>query len=67
MSFEDHIAQIKRKPEVWCRLKNVEILAPDGWRGAYLKPYDEPITEADFDARALLCTLRIVPMSRRTA
>jgi hypothetical protein len=49
---------VLRTPEDWQRqLPDVEILDPDGWRGPNGRPWDEPITEAEYLRRRALCTV----------
>lgn len=48
-------------PVEWCRLKKIMILDTDGWRGKDAPSFllDE-ITEAEFDRRAWVSTIKIM-------
>lgn len=39
-------------PDEWCRITGTRVLDPDGWRGRNGRPWDEPITLAEFRERA---------------
>lgn len=47
-----------RTPDEWCRLEGVEILDADGWRGSNGRPWEDPITLAEFNTRLVVCTMR---------
>lgn len=47
-----------RTPDEWCRLEGVEILDADGWRGRNGRPWEDPITLAEFKTRLVVCTMR---------
>lgn len=51
-----------KTPAEWCRIEGVEILDPDGWRGANGRPWNDPITLAEFQERLVVCTQRSVPL-----
>lgn len=53
----DAIFAKKLTPEEWCKLKNVEIIDPDGWR-VDNKPFSELITEREFNTRIGTSTIR---------
>jgi hypothetical protein len=54
----DYDGHIMRTPDEWCRIKGIQILDADGWRGHDAKDWSEPLTELDFEERALVCTQR---------
>lgn len=47
-----------RTPEDWCKIHNVQVLDPDGWRGRYGRPWTDEIDEAEFLDRLQICTQR---------
>lgn len=49
-----------RTPEEWLNLKhpNLHVIDPDGWRGVNGKPWDQPISEEEFDRRLPWCTIQ---------
>lgn len=49
-----------KTPAEWCLLEGVEILDPDGWRGHNGRPWEDPITLAEFRERLIACTQRSV-------
>lgn len=44
-------APIELLPETWCTVYDVQVLDPDGWRGANHKPWSAPITLEEFVER----------------
>jgi len=48
---------MKRRPEDWCRIHNVLILDPDGWRSVDSPSWDEPIDEEEFIERMSVSTI----------
>lgn len=47
---------IRHTPRVWCRIKRIKILDPDGWRNDK-KSFNAPLTEDEFDRRMMLSTI----------
>ena len=47
-----------KTPEEWQKIKEVIIYDADGWRFDR-KPFDEPISEQEFNARALKSTVMV--------
>jgi len=56
----DYDGHIMRTPDEWCRIKQIQILDADGWRGRDGKDWGEPLTEHDFEGRAQVCTQRSI-------
>jgi hypothetical protein len=52
-------------PEEWERRTGIEILDPDGWMGEDPKPWEQPISAAEFDRRAAESTCAHVPAPRQ--
>jgi hypothetical protein len=50
-------AEHRLTPEQWCAHYGVTILDPDGWRTAGAPAWDQPISLAEFSARAMRCTV----------
>lgn len=49
-----------KTPDEWCKLLGYEVMDPDGWRGSNGRPWTDPISQAEFEARIVTCTLRRV-------
>jgi hypothetical protein len=49
-----------KTPDEWCKLLGYEVMDPDGWRGSNGRPWMDPISQAEFEARIVTCTLRRV-------
>ena len=47
-----------KTPEEWQKIKEVKIYDPDGWR-TDKKPFDEPISEEEFERRAIDSTVMV--------
>jgi hypothetical protein len=47
-----------RTPTEWANLEDCLILDADGWRGRDAKPFDEPITQAEYERRRVASTCR---------
>jgi hypothetical protein len=56
----DYDGHVMRTPDEWCRIKQIQILDADGWRGVQAKAWNAPLTELDFEERAMVCTQRSV-------
>lgn len=52
--------EFKQEPHRWAWHHNMQILDPDGWR-VDGKDFHEPITEAEFLERVLICTVMYAP------
>jgi hypothetical protein len=52
----DYDGHIMRTPDEWCRIHDIQITDPDGWRGIGAKDWSEPLTELDFMERANVST-----------
>jgi len=53
---------IKHTPRVWCDIKRIRILDPDGWRKDH-KSFNAPLTEEEFDRRMFFSTIEPVVSS----
>jgi hypothetical protein len=51
----------KLTSEEWCKLKNVEIIDPDGWRNGDENSWTERITEEEFENRRSRSTVNYKP------
>lgn len=47
--------ETKKLPAEWCKDNNIHMMDPDGWRDAR-KPWDEPVTEREFESLLVFCT-----------
>ncbi|HEY3559635.1 MAG TPA: hypothetical protein VGL05_19335 [Kribbella sp.] len=47
-----------RTPTEWAKLEDCLILDADGWNGRDAKPFDEPITQAEYERRRAISTCR---------
>ena len=54
------IPPAKFTPACWAEAKGIVILDPDGWRLDDAPDWDEPISEYEFDWRAVFCTIRMI-------
>lgn len=52
----DFIFGKKLTPEEWCKLKNIQIMDPDGWR-VDSASFTKPITEKEFNERLAYSTI----------
>jgi hypothetical protein len=52
-------SEVLRTPAEWLRLKHpaLRIHDPDGWRGVAGRPWDDQISEPEFDRRLQRCTV----------
>lgn len=50
---------MKKTPDDWCKIKGIEVLDPDGWRGEDGRPWADPISEDEFALRMGTSTVRI--------
>lgn len=55
-----HFPELKT-PDEWCQIKGLRVMDPDGWRGQHASHWSNAITEAEFDERAAMSTVRRVP------
>lgn len=54
-----------KTPDEWCVELGIEILDPDGWRGANGRPWTDPITRKEFGSRSIVSTQRRVTPADR--
>lgn len=48
---------VLKTSDEWSRLKNIEVVDPDGWdRRNFSESWNELISEDEFDARAMIST-----------
>lgn len=46
-----------KTPDEWCRIKDIFIMDPDGWRKAGDPSWETPIAEDDFMTRMSISTI----------
>jgi hypothetical protein len=58
-SAEVSTLAVLKTPDDWCRTQGVQVLDPDGWRGRNGRPWEDPISLAEFQERLVTCTQRV--------